>query len=76
MQTDMQRKFLLVVNFYISQDQYIYWFSLFFYKRDFMDSVLHGSVVRCSTRNPGVQAALDPLGFFYGSVLGQDTSEP
>ena len=23
-----------------------------------------------------VRAALDPLGFFHGSVLGQDTSEP
>ena len=37
-----------------------------------------GSVVKCLARNQGawVRAALDPLVFFRGSVLGQDTSEP
>ena len=56
------------------------------------ERVLHGSVVKCLTRNLGswVRAALDPLGFhflfylfiylfihfFRGSVLGKDTSEP
>ena len=42
-------------------------------------AVLRGSVVKCLTCNPGVprdRATQDPLGFFRGSVLGQDTSEP
>ena len=33
-------------------------------------------MAQCLTHNPGVRATLDPLGFFRGSVLGQDTSEP
>ena len=41
--------------------------------------VLHGPVVKCFTRNPGV-LGFDPhwipWGFFRSSVLGQDTSEP
>ena len=40
--------------------------------------VPHGSVVRCLTRNPGVlgSSRTRSPGFFRGSVLGQDTSEP
>ena len=36
------------------------------------------SVVRCLTRNPGVlgSSRTGSSGFFRGSVLGQDTSEP
>ena len=44
----------------------------------FRFGVLRGSVVKCLTRNPGV-LGLSPTGssgFFRGSVLGQDTSEP
>ena len=39
---------------------------------------LHGSVVKCLTRNPGVLGSSRTgfHGFFRGSVLGQDTSEP
>ena len=38
--------------------------------------VLHGSVVKCLTRNPGVLGSSHTgcSGFFRGSVLGQDTS--
>ena len=35
--------------------------------------VPRGSVVKCLTRNPGVT---ESSGFFRGSGLGQDTSEP
>ena len=37
-----------------------------------------GSVVRCLTRNPGVlgSSRTRSSGFFRGSVLGQDTSDP
>ena len=37
-----------------------------------------GSVVMCLTRNPGVlgSSLTRSSGFFCGSVLGQDTSEP
>ena len=37
-----------------------------------------GSVVKCLTRNPGVlgSSRTGSSGFFRGSVLGQDTSEP
>ena len=37
-----------------------------------------GSVVKCLTRNPGVlgSSRTGSFGFFHGSVLGQDTSEP
>ena len=40
--------------------------------------VLRGSVVKCLTRNPGVLGSshTGSSGFFRGSVLGQDTSEP
>ena len=40
--------------------------------------ILHGSMVKCSTRNPGVLGSshTGSSGFFPGSVLGQDTSEP
>ena len=40
--------------------------------------VPRGSVVRCLTRNPGVlgSSLTTSSGFFRGSVLGQDTSEP
>ena len=40
--------------------------------------VPRGSVVRCLTRNPGVlgSSRSKSSGFFRGSVLGQDTSEP
>ena len=40
--------------------------------------VLRGSVVKCLTRNPGVLGLshTGSSGFFRGSVLGQDTSEP
>ena len=40
--------------------------------------VPRGSVVRCFTRNPGVlgSSRTRSSGFFRGSVLGQDTSEP
>ena len=41
-------------------------------------SVPRGSVVRCLTRNPGDLGSnrTRSSGFFRGSVLGQDTSEP
>ena len=40
--------------------------------------VLHGSVVKYLTRNPGVLGSSHTgfSGFFCGSLLGQDTSEP
>ena len=40
--------------------------------------VLCGSVVKCLTHNPGVlgSSRTGSSGFFRGSVLGQDTSEP
>ena len=40
--------------------------------------VPRGSVVKCLTRNPGVlgSSLTESSGFFRGSVLGQDTSEP
>ena len=40
--------------------------------------VLHGSVVKCLTRNPGPlgSSRTGSAGFFRGSVIGQDTSEP
>ena len=40
--------------------------------------VPRGSVVKCLTRNPGVLglSLTGSSGFFRGSVLGQDTSEP
>ena len=40
--------------------------------------VPRGSVVRCLIRNPGVlgSSRTRSSGFFRGSVLGQDTSEP
>ena len=40
--------------------------------------VLFGSVVKFLTRNPGVlgSSRTGSPGFFGGSVLGQDTSEP
>ena len=40
--------------------------------------VPRGSVVKCLTRNPGVLGLshTGSSGFFRGSVLGQDTSEP
>ena len=40
--------------------------------------VLHGSLVKCLTRNPGVLglSRTGSSGIFRGSVLGQDTSEP
>ena len=42
------------------------------------ERVLHGSVVKCLTRNPGLlgSSRTGSSGFFRGSVLGQDTSEP
>ena len=42
------------------------------------EQVLGGSVVKCLTHNPGVLASscTGSSGFFRGSVLGQDTSEP
>ena len=47
------------------------------YLSDF-DRVPRGLVVRCYTRNPGVLSSsrTRSSGFFRGSVLGQDTSEP
>ena len=43
-----------------------------------MDRVPRGSVVKCLTPNPGVlgSSLTGSSGFFRGSVLGQDTSEP
>ena len=43
-----------------------------------INGVLRGSVVTCLTRNPGVPglSRTGSSGFFRGSVLGQDTSEP
>ena len=43
-----------------------------------LSRVPRGSVVRCLTRNPGVlgSSRTRSSGFFRGSVLGQDTSEP
>ena len=43
-----------------------------------MMGVLRGSVVKCLTSNPGVLSSSrsGSSGFFRGSVLGQDTSEP
>ena len=40
--------------------------------------VPRGSVVKCLTRNPGVlgSSLTGSSGFFPGSVLGEDTSEP
>ena len=40
--------------------------------------VLRGSVVKCLTRNPRVLGSnrTGSSGFFRGSVLGQDASEP
>ena len=40
--------------------------------------VPRGSEVRCLTRKPGVMGSslTRSSGFFHGSVLGQDTSEP
>ena len=40
--------------------------------------VPHGPVVKCLTRNPGVLglSRTGSSGFFHGSVLGQETSEP
>ena len=40
--------------------------------------VPRGSVVKCLTHNPGDLALsrTESFGFFRGSVLGQDTSEP
>ena len=40
--------------------------------------VLRSSLVKCLTRNPGVpgSSSTGSSGFFRGSVLGQDTSEP
>ena len=40
--------------------------------------ILRGSVVKCWTCNPGVlgSSRTGSSGFFRGSVLGQDTSEP
>ena len=40
--------------------------------------VPRGSVVKCLTRKPGVlgSSLTGSSGFFRGSVLGQDTSEP
>ena len=40
--------------------------------------VLRDSVVKCLARNPGVlgSSRTGSSGFFRGSVLGQDTSEP
>ena len=40
--------------------------------------VPRGSVVKCLTRNSGVlgSSRTKSSGFFRGSVLGQDTSEP
>ena len=45
---------------------------------DFDLWVPHGSVVKCLTHNPGVLglSLTGSSGFFRGSVLGQDTSEP
>ena len=43
-----------------------------------LSRVPRGSVVRCLTCNPGVlgSSCTRSSGFFRGSVLGQDTSEP
>ena len=42
------------------------------------NGLLRGSVVKCLTLNPGVLGLCrtGSSGFFRGSVLGQDTSEP
>ena len=42
------------------------------------NGVLHGSVEKCLTCNPGVlgPSRTGSSGFFRGSVFGQDTSEP
>ena len=47
-------------------------------KLSMQGGVLHGSVVKCLTRNPGVLGSrhTGSSGFFRGSVLGQDTPEP
>ena len=65
--------------------------NIFFYKTaitNFWHTIIHiicskqgvprGSVVRCLTRNPGVlgSSLTRSSGFFRGSVLGQDISEP
>ena len=43
-----------------------------------VEGILRGTVVKCLTRNPGVldSSRAGSPGFFRGSVLGQDTSEP
>ena len=40
--------------------------------------VLYDLVIKCLTRNPGVlgSSCTGSSGFFHGSVLGQDISEP
>ena len=55
-----------------SEDQYIV------IQGQHFPRVQRGSVVKCSTRNPGVlgSSCTGSSGFFHESVLGQDTSEP
>ena len=69
----------------VDQDQNAYyvlshldWHSLLRKYFSLTKRVPHGSVVRCMTRNPGVlgSSLTRSYGFFRGSVLGQDTSEP
>ena len=43
--------------------------------KSYLTRVPRGSVVECLPRNPGVLGS-SRTGFFRGSVLGQDTSEP
>ena len=49
--------------------------SIYSYKSE---GVQHGLLVKCLTHNPGVlgSSGIWSSGFFHGSVLGQDTSEP
>ena len=59
----------------------IFSFSLNVFKKGSFSGllgVLHGSVVKCLIRNPGVLGSSRTgfSGFFRGSVLGQYTSEP
>ena len=47
------------------------------YQLHYLLGVLRGSVVQCTTRDleyPGL-SCIGSLGFFHGSVLGQDTSD-
>ena len=74
---DYQMRLIQHRNFMLSQVEHENTFKItgpgLVWKR-----VPRGSVVKCLTRNPGVlgSSLTGSSGFFRGSVLGQDTSEP